>query len=102
MIINKLRTLVLILIKSIDKIGTIVHIKHMPTKKIESMNAKNEPLLERTMRLINRADVSPAILCKCVGVSIRWYYKLMSGQIKDPSVNKIQRIHDYLQAGNRK
>jgi hypothetical protein len=52
--------------------------------------------LEKTLRMVSSSDIPVAKMCAEVGVSVRWYYKLTSGNIKDPSVNKIQRLHDYL------
>ena len=35
-------------------------------------------------------------LCAKIGVSVRWLYKLRSGEISEPSCKKIQKIYDIM------
>jgi len=56
----------------------------------------NKTLLETAIKLMDDTDVPVTTLCRETNVTTRWYYMLRSGVIKDPSVNKIQRIYDFL------
>lgn len=55
-------------------------------------------LLKTTLELAKEkaGDVNVKRMCDAVGVSTRWFNKLMAGQIHDPSVRRVQRLHDYL------
>ena len=57
-----------------------------------------QTLLEKTLVLAGRVTVSVVRLCRDAGVTTRWYYKFINGEIKDPSVNKVQRLHDCLRS----
>jgi predicted transcriptional regulator len=48
------------------------------------------------MYLLNNTTIHPQKICDAAGVSLRYYYRLKHGTMKDPSVHKIQRIFDYL------
>jgi len=61
---------------------------------------KKITLFEQTLGLMEQSTIPIASLCRELKVTERWYYKLLAGDIKDPSVNRIQRLHDYL-AANR-
>lgn len=56
----------------------------------------NKNLLDSTLDMARHTDVPVAEICRAVEVTPRWYYMLMAGDIRDPSVRKIQRLHDYL------
>lgn len=58
----------------------------------------NTNLLDTTLELAKASDLPVPRICEATGVSLRWYYKLLSGELKDPSVRRIQRLHDYLRA----
>jgi hypothetical protein len=53
-------------------------------------------LLDQTLELAGATDIPVTMICRAIGVTTRWYYKLLSGEIKDPSVRKVQKLHDYL------
>ena len=56
-------------------------------------------LLERTQRLLrNASDVSLAEIAREAGppVAYDWLKRFAAGEIPDPSVNRIQALHDYL------
>lgn len=55
-------------------------------------------LLNTTLDLAKAkaGDVNVKRMCDAVGVSTRWFNKFMAGQIPDPSVRRVQRLHDYL------
>lgn len=59
-------------------------------------------LLEQTFSLLGKSKTPAAQICRELGFSQRWYYDLMSGDIKDPGVNRIQRLHDYLSQADSK
>jgi len=55
-------------------------------------------LLSRTLYLVNHAhrDISFAAMAEAIGVDGAWITKLRTGLIKEPSVNKVQALHDFL------
>lgn len=53
-------------------------------------------LLDETIELARSTSVAPGVICTGIYVTTRWYQKLLSGEIKDPSVRRIQRLHDFL------
>lgn len=56
----------------------------------------NASLLKRTTQLLTtREDTLPNIAAD-TDLSVHWLRKLKHGQIKDPSVNRIQRLYEYL------
>lgn len=56
----------------------------------------NETLLEKTLSLARSADEPVTKICREAGITTRWYYLLLDGDIRDPGVRRIQRLHDYL------
>ncbi|MCU7917093.1 MAG: hypothetical protein KZQ95_01890 [Candidatus Thiodiazotropha sp. (ex Epidulcina cf. delphinae)] len=60
------------------------------------MNEKS--FLDQTKQLLMETDVPIKKICKDAGLSTRWYYRFISGDIKDPGVQRIQRLHDYLKS----
>ena len=62
-------------------------------------NMKNSPsLLDATLQLMRSSQQPVKSICDAIEVTPRWYQKLLSGEIQDPSVRRIQRLHDYLAA----
>lgn len=55
-------------------------------------------LLTKTKSLAATVDFDRAAVCKDLGVSTRWLQLVIDGSIKEPSVVKIQRLHDLLMA----
>ncbi len=58
---------------------------------------EQKTLLAQTFELIDRTDVRVVTICRANDITPRWYYKLLAGDIPEPGVNRVQRIHDYLQ-----
>jgi hypothetical protein len=56
----------------------------------------NKNLYEQTMKLLNSSDLSPEFVASNIGVTGRWVRKVRDGIIKEPGVQKIQRLHDFL------
>jgi hypothetical protein len=54
-------------------------------------------LLDTTLDLARTTEVPISQICKEIDVTPRWLQKLLVSEIKDPSVRRIQRLHDYLQ-----
>ena len=54
-------------------------------------------LLEQTIEMAKRSRRPVADICAEAGVQPRWYYLLVAGKIKDPSVRKVQALHDVLE-----
>ena len=55
-------------------------------------------LFKTTLRLARKTTVSPDAIARHLGVTTRWYSKVLTGEIKEPSVVKIQKLHDYLES----
>lgn len=53
-------------------------------------------LYDETLRLLQTTNLSVDEIGRKVGCSGRWIRKVRDGDIKDPGVNKIQRLHDFL------
>jgi hypothetical protein len=49
-----------------------------------------------TLKLLNASDLSPEFVASNIGVTGRWVRKVRDGIIKEPGVQKIQRLHDFL------
>lgn len=54
------------------------------------------PLFERTIELLENCELSLAEIANMSGLGFEWLRKLKADKIKDPSVNKIQELHDFL------
>lgn len=57
-----------------------------------------EDLLEKTLRLAGESCEPASKICSAAGVTTRWYYMLLAGEIIDPGVRRVQRLHDHLAA----
>lgn len=53
-------------------------------------------LMTKTLELARRSDLPKDDICREIGVTRRWYDKVLCGQIQDPSVRRIQRLYDLL------
>ena len=52
--------------------------------------------LDQTLELARRSRRPVTEICRDAGLQPRWYYLLLSGEIKDPGVHKVQSLHDAL------
>lgn len=56
-----------------------------------------QPLLDRTLKLIeHRGDLTYVEIAEGAEVGIDWFSKFARGEIPDASVNRVQRVHDFL------
>jgi len=53
-------------------------------------------LLERTTTLLRSSDKTVTVICRDTGISRRWINYLKAGEYKDPGVNKIETLYNYL------
>ena len=53
-------------------------------------------LLEATLALARKTKRPSKDICREIGVTLRWYQMVLAGEIREPSVVKIQRLHDLL------
>lgn len=53
-------------------------------------------LLTETLSMASQTKLPVVHICREIGVTTRWYGKVLAGVIPDPSVRRIQRLHDYL------
>jgi hypothetical protein len=63
------------------------------------MTRVNKPLLDRTYELLDSTELSVPEVASGAEVGAEWLKKLRSRCIEDPSVNRIQRLHDFLSKG---
>jgi len=59
---------------------------------------RNYNLLFETKAALVTTNVSFTKLAEKVGVSTRWLYKLHTGEVVNPSVNEVQKLHDWFLA----
>ena len=55
-------------------------------------------LLTETIKLVEASDKPRDELARLVGVSGRWLSKVVSGEIPDPSVRRVQALYNVLTA----
>lgn len=55
-----------------------------------------EPILDRTVKLLQRCELPRTELAKNAQVGFEWLKKFEAGDIRDPSVRRVQRLHDFL------
>lgn len=56
----------------------------------------NKDLYNRTIELAKSTKLSPKDICASLKVTERWFYKFISGEIKNPGVHNVQSLHDLL------
>lgn len=59
-------------------------------------NCQSPTLLERTRELLAADRRSTLELHKASGLSFYWLRKIRAGVIKDPSVNSVQALYEFL------
>lgn len=52
--------------------------------------------VDETKRLIQNRKLTVSKIAKLTNVSARWIFYFMKGEIKNPSIHKVQRIYDAL------
>ena len=57
---------------------------------------EHPPLLTKTLELLENCDLPLARIAKESNLGLEWLKKLKGGSIPDPSVNRIQTLHDWL------
>jgi len=57
---------------------------------------KPESLLSRTLRLLRATKLTYRQVADGASVDTEWLAKFKQGHIKEPGVNKVQRVHDFL------
>lgn len=56
----------------------------------------DEPLLDRTYRLLDAAGLSYRKIAAGSGVDLSWIAKFAQRNIGEPGVSKVQAVHDFL------
>jgi hypothetical protein len=56
----------------------------------------DKDLLTKTLELAKSTRIPPKTLCADIGVTERWYYKLIRGDIKNPGVIHVQNLYKRL------
>lgn len=54
------------------------------------------PMLEKTLELLRNCDLPLVEIANMSGLGYEWLKKLKAGDIPDPGVNRIQKLHDFL------
>lgn len=54
------------------------------------------PLFVKTLRLLQGCEMTLTDIANMSGLKYEWLKKLKQDDIDDPSVNKIQKLHDFL------
>lgn len=62
------------------------------------MNAPIPPLLTRTIALLDRHRGRWPAACVACGVSHSWISKIVRGEITNPTIQPLQRLHDHLES----
>lgn len=58
----------------------------------------NEPLLDKTYRLLEETDLTYRQVASGAAVDMNWLAKFKQRAIAEPGVGKVQRVHDFLLA----
>ena len=53
-------------------------------------------MLTETLKLIAASSMTPQQIADKSNVKKRWIYYVINGEIKNPSVTRLQRVHDFL------
>ena len=53
-------------------------------------------LLESTYKLIDESPLTQRQIADGAGVNYRWFIKLAQKNLPNPTVNPVQKVHDYL------
>jgi hypothetical protein len=56
----------------------------------------DESLHEKTLRLLKESPKSTADIANGAEVNFYWLRKYRSGGFEDPSVNRVQKVYEYL------
>lgn len=57
---------------------------------------KQSKLLGKTVALLKATTVPYTKIASDMGFNIRWVHMVKDGDIKDPSVNRIEALYEYL------
>lgn len=53
-------------------------------------------LLKRTRALITDSGKTHMQICIATGLQVNWISGIATGRIRDPSVNRVQKLYEYL------
>lgn len=53
-------------------------------------------LLTETIKLVNQSELSVTQIAKGAKVKYRWLKYVLDGTFKDPGVNRIERVYNFL------
>lgn len=57
---------------------------------------QDQNLMERTLQLLEKTDKTLPEIYAETGLSFYWLRKFKSREFKDPSVNRVQQLYEYL------
>lgn len=55
-------------------------------------------LLEQTYKLLAKTDLTQREVAEGAGVNYWWYIKFAQGNLPNPTITPVQKVHDYLLA----
>lgn len=61
-----------------------------------------ETFLEKTRRLVRESGIPHSRICRETSLKRRWLDYVMDGTYKDPSVNKVEELHNFVVLNGRK
>lgn len=64
------------------------------------MPASEKSLLARTRKLLQETHLSHLDIYKATGLSPFWLSGISTGKVNDPSVNRIQKLYEFLSGTN--
>lgn len=62
---------------------------------------RTEPLMKKTLKLLKKRGGYRDI-ARATGLGYDWLLKLSAGEIGDPGVNRIERLHNFLISEDKK
>jgi len=65
---------------------------------MDADHCKSLPLLERTYALLDERTESLEVVARAAGVNEWWLRKFAQRTGRDYGVNRVQRLHDYLES----
>jgi hypothetical protein len=56
----------------------------------------NKSLYESTIEMMRDPRVPVSQACRDLGISERWWFRVVNGSIRDPGVRRMERLNAYL------
>jgi len=63
---------------------------------MEENDSAEGTLLKRVRELIAASEQTHMQICVSTGLQVNWLSGIATGRIRDPSVNRVQKLYEYL------